>query len=559
MFTFRGTRTRVLGFLWVLVAGLLAPTIASAGTFGLTSTTKYYVVDTGAGLVFKIRRLDSGSNQQAGGDLASIVYNGVQYQDQSRGSQLNLGADSLYDDGTDATVEAEQVDDDHIKITVTQGDLIHYYLAVKGEARIYMGTVFTSEPQNGYVRYIVRVPYAKLPYGPEASDMNNATVSVESEDISALTTGETRSKHYSGLRAKDWSYIGATGSDIGMWMVRGNSEGMSGGPFYRCLNNRAGTDQEITYMINYGMAQTEDFRFGILNTYALVFTDGSAPDTDAIDFSWMADMGLEGYLSADGRGAVSGSVTSGIDTSTYEYTVGLSNDEAQYWGDVSASDGSFSIASVRPGDYTLKVYKNELAVYTGTATVSAGETTATGDITVTGDPSDDTALWRIGDWDGTPGEFLNATNVIAMHPSDPRLSSWSPGDYVVGESEDATGFPAYQWKDVNNSQVITFTLTSDEIVKSTVRVGITVAYGSARPRIVVNDWTSTAPSASTQPDTRSLTVGTYRGNNKTYSFTVPASALQVGENTLTLKLISGASGSDYLSPGVAYDAIDFLQ
>ncbi|MFT4248538.1 MAG: rhamnogalacturonan lyase B N-terminal domain-containing protein [Pseudomonas sp.] len=535
----------------------LLPAIANA--FGLTSDSKYFIVDTGADLIFKVRRVDSGSSTQAGGDLASIIYNGVQYQDTSRGSQLNLGADSLYDDGTDATVEAEQVDDDHIKITVTQGDLIHYYLAVNGEARIYMGTVFTSEPSAGYVRYILRVPYARLPYGPEASDMNGATVAVESGDVSALTTGETRSKHYSGLRAKDWSYIGATGSDIGMWMVRGNSEGMSGGPFYRCLNNRGGTDQEITYMINYGMAQTEDFRFGILNTYALVFTDGSAPDTDDIDFSWMADMDLEGYLDADGRGAVSGSVTSGIDTSTYDYTVGLSNDVAQYWGDVSADDGSFSVSDVRPGDYTLTIYKNELAVYTGTATVSAGETTATGDLTVTDDPSDTTAVWRIGEWDGTPAEFLNATNVIAMHPSDSRLSSWSPGDYVVDESDDATGFPAYQWKDVNNGQVITFTLTEDQVAKSTLRVGITVAYAGARPRVTVNGWSATSPSASTQPSTRSLTVGTYRGNNHTFSYTIPASKLQAGENTLTLTLISGSSGDDYLSPGVAYDAIDLIQ
>jgi len=53
-------------------------------------------------------------------------------------------------------------------------------------------------------------------------------------------------------------------------------------------------------------------------------------------------------------------------------------------------------------------------------------------------------------------------------------------------------------------------------------------------------------------------VGTYRGNNATYSFDVPASAFVAGQNTLTINIISGSSGTAYLSPAVAVDAIDML-
>jgi len=146
-----------------------------------------------------------------------------------------------------------------------------------------------------------------------------------------------------------------------------------------------------------------------------------------------------------------------------------------------------------------------------------------------------------------------------MHPSDVRMAAWAPGTYVVGSSVAATGFPAYSWKGVNGSQVVQFQLTASQLVASKVRIGITTAYAGGRPQIKVNDWTSPAPSASTQPDSRNMTVGTYRGNNTLYTYSVPASALVAGTNTLTLSVISGSGGSLWLSPGVAYDAVDFLQ
>ena len=543
--------SRLLGF----AAALFLPAVSAFAAFGLTTATDYYQVDTGAGLVFKVRRTDNGVSTQSAGDIMSLVWNGVEYQDQSRGSQVTSGFDYLYSGVSAVSVSAAVVNTDYIKITVQAGNLTHYYMARNGYPHIYMGDYFTTEPDiHGLVRYIFRIQQAKLPNGPTPSDLRNTTTTIESGDVFAQADGQTRSKHYSNQRVKDWSYIGATGSSVGMWVVRDNNEGASGGPFYRCLLNQCGTDQEITYIVNYGEVQTEAFRTGILNAYTFVATTGATPG--AIDTSWFANMGLSGYLAASGRGRVTGVGINGRDTN-YAYTVGFANSTAQYWTGAAASNGYFNCTGMRPGTYTMTVYKNELAVDTRSVTVTAGGTLALNSFTVANDPSSVAAIWRIGNWDGSPQEFRNGSLITTMHPSDPRLASWSPGTYVVGSSGNSS-FPCYQWKDVNGSQAVQFTLTSAQAAAAhTVRVGITIAYSGARPKISVNSWSSSNPSASSQPGTRSLTVGSYRGNNTTYTFSVPASAFVTGTNTLTIIPISGTAGTGYLSPGYSIDCVDF--
>src|SRR5262249_34803641 len=153
----------------------------------------------------------------------------------------------------------------------------------------------------------------------------------------------------------------------------------------------------------------------------------------------------------------------------------------------------------------------------------------------------------IGDWSGSPAGFKNFANLTSMHPSDARMRSWGPTTYTVG-SNSAADFPAYQWKDVNNPTTVRFTLTSGQVAARTVRIGISAAYAGGRPQITVNGWTSPAPSPSSQPSSRSLTIGTYRGNNALYTFNVPASAFVAGTNTMTITVISGSSGNGYLSP-----------
>lgn len=102
----------------------LAACLAGAGfnaqaAFTLTTTTgtvngvanqpTFYTIDTDAGLVFKIRAYDNGSSTQSAGDISSMIYKGVQYADQSRGTQLNSGADYLYTGVSAVGVKAEAV------------------------------------------------------------------------------------------------------------------------------------------------------------------------------------------------------------------------------------------------------------------------------------------------------------------------------------------------------------------------------------------------------------------------------------------------------------------
>ena len=117
-------------------------------------------------------------------------------------------------------------------------------------------------------------------------------------------------------------------------------------------------------------------------------------------------------------------------------------------------------------------------------------------------------------------------------------------------------FPCYQWKDVNNPTTIYFALTPDQIADHTLRIGITTAYAGGRPLVSVNSWTSSIPGPSRQPNSRTLTVGTYRGNNTTFAYDIPASAFVAGTNVMTIAVVSGSGGSGFLSPGYSYDAVE---
>jgi rhamnogalacturonan endolyase len=548
----------------VTLAGfaLTALSLNVQAAFGLTTSASDYTIDTGAGLVFKVQRVKI---TRAGiGDISSLNYNGVELQGQTKGSHIASGFSGLYSGIADVAVDAQQVDADTIKVTVQAGYCTHYYLARRNQNHIVMGTYITAEPSVGEFRWITRMKAAVLTNVPPESNLSNTTGAIESSDVFGLANGETRSKYYGNQRAIELGLRGVTGSNVGVFMAFDNREGSSGGPFYRDIQNQSASttnngDTELYNYMNSGHEQTEAFRMGFHGPYALVFTDGAAPAMPNLD--WVANLGLTGHVGAAGRGSVVLAGISGRDTA-YPYTVGFANGTAQYWVSADPVTGGINKTGMLPGTYTMTVYKNELAVDTRTVTVTAGGTAALDTIAIVNDPSTKAALWRIGNWDGTPREFLNGDKVNAMHPSDVRMAYWTPADYIVGTSAPATGFPAYQWKSVNGSVNVRFNLTKSQLSASstyTLRVGITAAYAGARPQVTVNGWTSAVPAASPQPNSRSLTVGTYRGNNAMFSYTVPAEQLVVGQNILTLAPASGSSGTLYLSPGYAYDAVDFIK
>lgn len=521
-------------------AGTRAASNAAAATaFGYTSSGGYFTVSTGAGLTFMINQSD--------GDMTSLNYNGTELQTAIAYSQVESGL------GTGASVSAYQTGD-YIVITESvtdwygSGTLIHYLVAVSGQNNVYMAT-YVNSAGAGELRWISRLNSSVITnvYTPAYVEGGTA---IESTDIDLLD-GQTRSKYYSNRQAMNLTVRGIAGASIGAYMAYGNRESSAGGPFFRDIEQQGVNYSQLYNYLWSGHNDTEPQRLGVLyGPYALMIAGTSAPA--APDMSFMYDLGLQGSVAPAARGAVVGAA-SGV-TSGAAVTVGWANATAQYWA-VPQASGDFASPLMKPGTYTQTLYQGELAVATRTVTVTAG-TTISGQNIDSAWVTPASPIFRIGTWDGAPSGFLNWANLTWMHPSDARMASWGPITYTVGSST-AGQFPAYQFKEVNNPTTVKFTLTSSQIAARTVRIGITAAYAGGRPQIAVNNWTSAAPAPSSQPDSRSLTIGTYRGNNTLYSYAVPASAFVAGTNTMTITVISGSGAlSDWLSPAFSYDCVE---
>ncbi|MFF4627416.1 rhamnogalacturonan lyase B N-terminal domain-containing protein [Streptomyces griseorubiginosus] len=549
-----GRRTFVLGTAAAAGTAALAGPLAqaaSAASFGYRDDGSNYVVDTGASLVFKVSKTN--------GDLTSLVYKSTEYQGYG-------GKNSHIESGLGTSTVSIKQSGSTILISVAYGTLRHYYAARSGENNIYLWTN-RADTSVASTRFILRVK-AGLFLNDQPDSYTYAPTTIEASDVFAKSDGQTRSKHYSKLRVVDYDYIGWSAGGVGLWIVRSNHEKASGGPFYRSLLRHQSADGGGLYeILHYAQNQTEDERFGLQGPYVIALTDGGAPSSSlfpgTLTTPWADSLGISGYVASGGRGRVAGVGITGRNTA-YPYTVGLANAAAQYWGSARSSDGYFSIAGVLPGTYTLTVFKSELAVHTTSVTVTAGGTTTLNSIAIpsSNDPSNASAIWRINDWTGTPSGFKNADLMTYAHPSDVRAAAWT-GNVVIGSGTETSAFPCYLWKDVNSGLLVYFKLTAAQAAAAhTLRIGVTTAYANGRPQVVVNDtWTSAIPSPPTQPSTRSLTNGSYRGNNHTFTYSVPASAWRTDTgqyNTLKINIVSGSGTTAYLSAGTSIDALDLL-
>ncbi|RPF37170.1 rhamnogalacturonan lyase B N-terminal domain-containing protein [Streptomyces sp. TLI_185] len=548
-----GRRTFVLGSAAAAGTAALAGPLAapaSAASFGYSDDGSNYVVDTGASLVFKVGKTN--------GDLTSLVYKGTEYQGYG-------GKNSHIESGLGTSTVTVKQSGPTILISVAHGTLKHYYAARSGENNVYLWTNKADDSVSA-TRYIVRVK-AGMFLNDQPDSYTYAPTTIEASDVFEKSDGQTRSKHYSKLRVIDYDYIGWSTGSVGLYVVRSNHEKASGGPFYRSLlRHQSAGGGGLYEILYYGENQTEAQRFGLQGPYVIAFTDGGAPSSGLyhanLTTSWADSLGISGYVAASGRGKVAGVGITGRNTA-FPYTVGLANPAAQYWGSARSSDGYFSIPGVLPGTYTLTVFKGELAVYTSSVTVTAGGTTTLNSIAIpsSNDPGNASAIWRIGDWNGSPSGFKNADLMTYAHPSDSRAASWT-GNVVIGSGTETSAFPCYLWKDVNSGIVVYFKLTAAQAAAAhTLRIGVTTAYANGRPQISVNDWTSSIPSPPSQPSTRSLTVGSYRGNNYTFTYSVPASAWLTDTsqyNVLKINVVSGSGTTSFLSAGTSIDAIDLL-
>ncbi|KAJ9451409.1 putative rhamnogalacturonate lyase A [Diplonema papillatum] len=546
---------------WLCVLGAAA---AVSADFGLITTDDLYIIDTGASLNFTLRRVEPpGMTTISVGGIESLWYKGVEYTETTmRDSHIGSGFDWIYSDTTAVDIVAKTVGDDIIIATVTVKYMTHYYIVKKNEPRIYMGTYWTKQPDiQSQIRFLFRLNPSLFTTVPKEGDVRNNTGAVESADIFYAPNGDTVSKHYTNHRLLDWENIGAYSDNVGMFVVRGSEEYNSGGPFYRSLLAQTTSAAfELTYIINYAQAQTEAFRKDLLAMYVFVVTDGEQPPAPTeIDYSFYKDLDLIGFVGKESRGKVTGtSITNrkaGI-----RYTVGLNNEQAQYWGVAESVDGSWEVVDMLPGTYKLTVFKNELEVrIIEGVVVTAGRTTTMKNINIQNDPSDSKAIFRIGDWDGSPEELRNGKVATKMHPSDQRLASWDTSPFVVGTNNDSH-FPCYMWKGINHFYEVQVKLTPEQRATTRIaRMGVTISYASGRPALIANAYTTKESPAIPQPTTRSLTTGSYRGNNQLYEFEIPPSAWFAGDEVQTLIIkVEGNGNSGYLNNAISIDAFDLL-
>jgi rhamnogalacturonan endolyase len=512
-----------------LAAGVLYP---ATGAAAATSVT----FDTGSGLVFTI----DGNN----GNMTSLKHRGVELAAPGQ-------AAGQFESGWSSATVTSQTFDSGNSMLVTAANtgigVTQYYFARKGDNTVYLATRINQALNPGEARFISRVSSAVLPQSPVAARTAGSTRTVEGSDVFAFADGTTASKFYSSQRLIAQRPFGASGNGHGVFIIPGTQEMTSGGPFFRDIEvNNAGAATNITQYMFSGHAQTEALRTGLHGPYAMAVTDGGAPAATSLDF---LSAYIPGLLSPAQRGTVSGSATGSWNG--LPVTAALAGPNGQYWAPVQG--GRFTIAKVRPGTYTATLYAGELAVgSTATVTVAAGQTAGTA---LSGNAPANGTLFQLGTFDGTPAGFLNASRIETMHPSDVRMSNWHPG--TVNASSGASALPMAMFKDGNSPLVVNFSLGSVPAGGARLRIGTTVAFAGGRPAVSIGGWSSPSSDSPVPVDlnSRSITRGTWRGVNHTYTFTIPASALHTGTNSLSITVISGSGGTTFLSPSFVFDAL----
>jgi rhamnogalacturonan endolyase len=184
-------------------------------------------------------------------------------------------------------------------------------------------------------------------------------------------------------------------------------ETASGGPFMRDINNQGTNDQqEFYFYMNSGHLRTEPWRMGLKGPYALSF--GGLEQNTHVDMSFFANLGIPGYIPASGRGRVTGTA-SGV-PSKYQTVLHWHNSQTQYWVYADKS-GRFTSPLMKPGTYTMQLYKQEFPVAKTIVKVSAGGNTQAD---IESGEKNYTPIWRVGEFDGQPFEFKNGDKLLHM-------------------------------------------------------------------------------------------------------------------------------------------------
>ncbi|KAL4155187.1 hypothetical protein PRNP1_007300 [Phytophthora ramorum] len=526
-----------------------APSTVSAATaFGYTTGSDQYIISTGKGLTVTMK--------QSTCDITSIKYNDKELQYKSKATHVNSGLGKVT-----SSIKTLSDSKKTIRVICKATGLEQAYLSRPNENVIYLGTHHSSDLVLPELRFLARLDKTVVNSGITEATIESGMTAIEAEDVVTNSKGLTRSKFYSAVPFIDDAVHGVKSSAAGVYFVISEHgyETSSGGPFFRDINNKFDVSNELTFYMNSEHTRTEDYRYGFHGPYALSFTSGAAPSADSLDFSFFQDLGLTGFIPSTRRGKIAGSITDLRNVlGGSDVVVGFSNAAAQYWVKVAAGTKTFTSPLMKAGRYTATVYKKQLAVGTASVLINAG-TTKTQGIAVSYNETSK-PIWRIGEWDGTPDGFLNADKIHKMHPSDSRMSAWKAITFKAGSDADSV-FPMAQFRGMNDPITVSFSLTAAQAKTSrTLKIGLTLAQSSGRSSVTVNGkWTAAVP-ASVAVKTRGITRGVTVGNYKLYEYTIPASALVAGTNTIKLTVASGASDptEKFLAASVVFDALELI-
>ncbi|KAG6615155.1 putative rhamnogalacturonase [Phytophthora cinnamomi] len=527
------------------VASSLATASAADAEFGYTTSGDKYIINTGAGLTIAMR--------QASCDIVSINYNGQELQYKSMGTHVNSGLGQVT-----STIKSLSDDKKTINVNCKKTGIEQSYFFRPNENVVYMGTYHTNDLVLEELRFLARLDKTVMNQGILEATIEAGMTAIEATDVVQNSEGITRSKYYSGVPFIEDAVHGVNSTAAGVYLVISDQgyETSSGGPFFRDINNKLDVSNELSFYMNSEHTRIEDYRYGFHGPYALALTSGAAPDPSTLDFSFFQDQDLTGFVPDAKRGEVAGTITDANDVlGDSEVVVGFSNADAQYWVKVPAGTKTFTSPKMKPGTYKAIVYKKQLAVGTTSVTVAEGASASeTFEVTY---ELNTKPIWLIGEWDGTPDDFLNADKIHKMHPSDSRLAAWGPITFAAG-SDDNSKFPMAQFRAANDDIKVTFDLTDAQAGESrTLKIGITLAQLNARTSVKVNDFQTATPE-SVAVKKRGITRGVTMGIYKLYEYAIPSSALVAGSNTITLSIASGSPdpAQKYLSASVVFDALE---
>jgi rhamnogalacturonan endolyase len=402
-------------------------------------------------------------------------------------------------------VTAENINS-YVKITVKSNSnpVTHYYVAKPKEAIIYMATNNRGEVSPGELRFLARLRTSEVSTGVHGDvGDNRGCTAIEGKDTFRCTNGHTSCKMYTSDRFMEdrmHCVSGLVSSRAHLIPLKADLvkrvqvcmvipgvayETSSGGPFMRDINSQTTSDdQELYWYMNSGHVRTEDWRSGLQGPYAMAFTAAGTKPSENLDTSFFGSLNIDGYVGESGRGSVTGKTT-GV-PEKFETVVHWYNGNAQYW--TKAQGGNYKSPLMKPGSYSVKMYKGEFLVANDTVIVAAGQI-ATKDMA--SNEATPAVIWRIGEFDGQPFELKNGDKITRMHPSDVRMGSWG-GAYTIGSSN-SSDFPMALWSKQAGTATVNFQLTSSQIRAHVLRIGTTLSFKGGRPFVKIGSWSGSDP------------------------------------------------------------------